>query len=75
MMMPATCLASSRLNEGANCASVTLDGTLPTAVVTTTGTVPKVVSFGACRLIWVGADKHLVETRCMYEPTDLGETR
>ena len=53
-MMPATCLASSRLNEGLDCASVTVDVAVPREVVTTTGTVPVAVSSGVCRLICVG---------------------
>ena len=54
MTMPVTCLATSRLNDGARDASVTVDVELPAAVVTTTGTAPLVPSSGTCGLICVG---------------------
>ncbi len=58
-MIPDTCFtASSTRNDGANWPRVTVDVTLPLAVVTTTGTVPVAVSLGACRLICPGADKN-----------------
>src|ERR1700689_406309 len=54
-MIPATCLLSSRLNEGAKGARMTVDVvTAPAAVVITTGTLPVFVSAGTCRLICVG---------------------
>jgi hypothetical protein len=52
--MPAKRVPSSRLNEGATAASVTIEVAVPLAVVTTTGTEPVDVSFGTCKLTWVG---------------------
>src|ERR1039458_6748712 len=57
-MIPVTCLVSSRRNEGANGANVTVDVALPLVVVTTTGTLPVVASSGACRLICPGLTYH-----------------
>src|ERR1022692_2898242 len=53
-MIPATCLVSSRLKDGASGPRVTVEVALPVAVVTTTGTVPVAVSSGACKLICPG---------------------
>jgi hypothetical protein len=49
-MMMTTCLASSKLKEGANCDSVTVEVTVPPDVITATFTLPVVVSSGIWKL-------------------------
>src|ERR1700722_9050486 len=77
-MTPATCLPSSRLNEGPTSPRVTVDVVLPEAVVTRTVTLPIKLSSGACRLICVGLTYQryagLLLMVTVVPPSDVGKS-